>query len=178
MNCDFSNKDNIVGANSIKLYENVGINLTYPDISNLTEISEITNTGFVFEAGLNSNVTWERKTDYSDNYREIFTDIFAFSLFGLEQNTRNNLDKLRAVRTGLIAELHLTDGTILVFPTPIFASKPYEKKEDSKTWLSNLSYRVPTFLNYLIKINLITNCLQFNQSDCILFDNTEPILIH
>jgi len=171
----------IQGVSQIILYENKDIILHRPDISVIDEIDKVTNTGYIIYTELNQESTWKRLVSYSGNYKQVFSDFFSFNLHGINDLVRFELDFLRLNRRGFIVELQMTDGNVYVFPTPVFVSKIYEKKENVRVWSVELNYRVPTFLDYLKKNNkdvVIPNFLLWsdNQNDIILASESKGLI--
>ncbi|RLD69231.1 MAG: hypothetical protein DRI95_00635 [Bacteroidetes bacterium] len=140
----------IIGINKIELYEfDKVVRFNFPDIAKITEIDNIIQTPHAKTTILEKSATWQRKTNYSGNYKQNFTDIFRATL---QNSNKEVLDYLRHSRSGFIVELTKEDGTILVFPSPVFISKIYDKKENSNIIEIELSYRVSTFKDYFTKI--------------------------
>ena len=65
-----------------------------------------------------------------------------------------------------------------VFPTPCFLDSENTKPIDSNSWNISLSYRVPTFIDKLIKLNtiLMTESYILVGDNAILGDGTGAIV--
>jgi len=150
----------ITGIRKIALYinENVRINRPNPSIEN--EVDLIAHaTGSYTITDVNEQPKWERKVGYSGNGKQNFVDTFTFLIHGTENNTPEIIRNLRNNRLGYICEIITTGGKSLVFQSPVFINKNNVKNVNSHSWEVSLSYREPTFLDKLTKLNtvLMTN---------------------
>ena len=166
----------ISGVKRLVFYENKGVVFHYPDISNKNEID-----GLLVATEINERPAWSRGVNYSGNYTQVFKDIFNFYSHGINDNNRRVLDKLRLNRNGFIVEAQMVSGDVYVFRAPVFVSKAYGKEKNLRTWGIELSYRVPAFKDYILKLNnnvILQGALLYSdkQTNFIKYNNTKPIL--
>ncbi len=145
----------ISGLNSIAFYVNDGVELKRPDPNVENEVDLIQHLGGSVVIEYPDKPKWSRKISYSGNYRQVYQDKFSFFLFGIENDTPDILTFLRSQRKGFITEIITQSNQSFVFPSPVFVSEIYEKKEDIRTWEVVLTYRQPTFKNRLKKLNTL-----------------------
>lgn len=146
----------IVGIKTIALYINkdVRINRPNPSIENEVDIIAHAQGSFVINE-VKEQPKWERELGYSGNYKQNYSDTFSFLLHGIENNVPGILKSLRNNRLGYIAEIITTGNKSFVFPAPVFLNENNTKQIDSHSWSVSLTYRVPTFLDRLTKLNTI-----------------------
>lgn len=169
----------IQGLKKIALYVNKDVRFNRPDISKENEIDLIAHSiGSVVIDCQNEYAKWQREINYSGNYKQNYMDTFVFNLHGILNNTPELLKTLRETRTGWICEIITKSNDSFVFPTPIFVSKAYLKDFNSHSWEIEMKYRVPTFDNYLIKLNslLMTQSYILVDDNKILGDGEKPIV--
>ena len=146
----------IIGVKSIGIYINQDVRLRRPDPSIENEIDLIAHaTGSYVINEDKEQPKWERKLNYSGNYKISYQDEFTFLLHGIENNVPTILRELRNNRLGYIIEIITTGNKSFVFPTPVFLNQSNTKQIDSHSWQVSLSYRVPTLEDYLIKLNTV-----------------------
>lgn len=146
----------IIGVKSIGLYINKDVRLRRPDPSIENEIDLIAHaTGSYIINEDKEQPKWERTLNYSGNYKTAYQDEFVFLLHGIENNVPEILRELRNNRNGYIVEVITTGNKSFVFPAPVFLNQSNTKQIDSHSWQVSLSYRVPTFEDYLIKLNTV-----------------------
>lgn len=146
----------IQGVKSLAFYINndVRINRPNPSIENEVDLIAHGTGSFVINAN-NEYPKWERSIEYSENYKEQFIDKFSFTLHGIENDVPEIIEAMRNNRLGYVTEIVTTGNKSFVFPAPVFLDIENTKKVDSHSWNISLSYKVPTHLDRLIKLNTI-----------------------
>lgn len=146
----------IIGIKTIALYINSDVRIRRPNPAIENEVDLIAHATGSFVINETSEYPkWERVLDYSGNYKISYLDTFSFQLNGIENNVPEILRSLRNNRLGYVTEIITTGNNSLVFPTPVFLNEKNTKPINSHSWQVSLSYRVPTFQDYLIKLNTV-----------------------
>ena len=146
----------IIGIKKLALYINDDVRINRPDPSKENEVDLIAHgQGSFVISDMTEQAQWERTIDFSGNYKQNYIDEFSFFLHGIENNVPGILKSLRNNRLGYIAEIVTTGNKAFVFPAPVFLNVKNTKKVNSHSWNVSLSYRVPTFQNYLTKLNTL-----------------------
>lgn len=140
-NCDLKAS----GIYKIKLYENRGVELYYPIISDLDKANIIQNAVLTFEVDSYQKPTWERELNNSANFVNNFSDTLSFLMSDFDNQ---ELLILKNSRFGFWAELYMNNGYIIVLHTPLFFEKSTSQNSNKNSWLVTLNYRVPTFENF------------------------------
>lgn len=130
------------------------INRPNPSVENEVDIIAHGQGSFIIDNTI-EQPKWERKLNYSGNYKLNYIDIFTFNLHGILNNVPGILKSLRNNRLGYVTEIITTGGESFVFPAPVFLSEENIKKVDSHSWEVSLTYRVPTFEDKLTKLNTV-----------------------
>lgn len=153
---DCTNGREIIGLKAMALYINKDVRYNYPDASKENEVDIIAHAiGSFLIDQQNEEPKWERTLDYSGNYNQNYNDEFTFFLHGIQNNVPAILKSLRNNRLGYIVEIITTGNQSYVFPAPVFLNDKNTKKVNSHSWTVSLSYRVPTDLDKLDKLNTI-----------------------
>lgn len=149
-------QNEIIGVKSIGLYINKDVRIRRPNPSVENEVDLIAHAkgSYVINED-KEQPKWERTQDFSGNYKIAYQDEFTFLLHGIENNVPTILRELRNNRLGYIVEIITTGNKSYIFPNPVFLNKENTKPVDSHSWQVSLSYRVPTFDDYLIKLNTV-----------------------
>jgi hypothetical protein len=169
----------IQGVKKIAFYINKDVQFNRPDPSVENEIDIIAHaTGSFVINEVNELPKWERIQDYSGNYRIVYQDQFTFLLHGIENDIPSILRDLRANRLGYITEVVTTGNKSYVFPAPVFLNERNTKQVDSHSWQVSLTYRVPTFEDYLIKLNTVLMIYSYilTGSDSVLGGSSEAVI--
>jgi hypothetical protein len=146
----------IATLKKLALYINDNVRINRPDPSKENEVDLIAHgQGSFVISDVNEVAKWERVIDFSGNYKQNYVDEFSFLLHGIENNVPGILESLRNNRLGYIAEIITTGNKSFVFPAPVFLNEKNTKAVNSHSWNVSLSYRVPTFENYLTKLNTV-----------------------
>ena len=144
----------------LALYINKDVDFKFPNTSIKNEVDLIAHAeGSIVIDDPNELPKWERTIITSDNYTEMYEDVFTFFVHGIENETPQVITDLRTSRVGFVAEVITKGSKSFVFPSPVFVSKKNVKKVNSHSWEVELTYRVPTARNYYKKLNtlLMTN---------------------
>lgn len=150
------NNAEIIGVQSISLYPNSGIQLVRPDPAIENEVNLIADGEDSYT--ISDPVLlpkWERIVGYSDSYKQNYLDEFTFLVSGIENETPSIIQDLRNNRVGYIVEIITTGNQSYVFQSPVFLNKANTKQIDSHSWEVSLSYRIPSFLDKLIKLETV-----------------------
>ena len=162
------------GILTMALYANKGVKFMRSNIAIESEIDLINHAVASIVIENTELPTWKREIDYSDNYLEQYTDTFKFEFHGISSEIKDVLKLLRGRREGWIVEIITVDNQSFVFQSPVFVSKKYEKAENVRGWVVEMTYREPTKLDYLTKLNnlLMTNSYIYLGDNKILGDGT------
>lgn len=169
----------IRGILKLALYVNKGVTFRRPNPSIENEIDIITHqVASVVIDEPKEFPNWERQLNYSGNYKQNYQDIFRFNLHGLKNGTPEILELLRNTRVGFICEIITKGLESFVFPTPVFVNEQFTKPINSRSWQVSMSYRVPTFDNYLIKLNTLLMTQSYIQTgeNSVLGSGVTPIV--
>ena len=146
----------IQGVKTIALYVNADVKFRFPNPVNENEIDLIAHSvGSVVINDQNEMPKWERTVDYSANYKQQYSDTFSFFVHGLRNGVPEIIKAMRNNRKGYVVEIITKDNESLVFPTPVFLDNENTKQDNSHSWTISLSYRVPTFQDYYLKLNTL-----------------------
>lgn len=172
----------IIGVRLFAFYINKDVTFYYPDPNNENQISLITHgVGTIVINDANEYPKWERIIDYSGNYRPNYVDNFSFYIHGIQNETPEILRLLRSRREGFIVEMQTQGGQSYVFKTPVFVNEKYTKQINMHSWEVVMSYRVPTFDNYLTKTNNMVmsgNYIWLDENSVLGQDGAIPIVTH
>lgn len=148
--------DEVQGVKALAFYINDDVRINRPDPSVENEVDIIAHsTGSFIIGDTYEYPKWERSIEYSENYKEQFTDKFTFILNGIENDVPLIIESMRNNRLGYVTEVVTTGNRSYVFPAPVFLDMENTKKINSHSWSVSLGYRVPTFQDRLIKLNTI-----------------------
>lgn len=158
----------IIGLRQITLYNNKGVLFDRPNISVENEVDLIAvNDGNYQISKASAQIKWQRELSYSGNYKQIYKDEFTFFINGIEGETPQIVNELRANRNGYIVDISTINGEKYVFPAPIFVNNENTKEINSHTWRISLGYRVPTFENRLYRLS-VTSTFEPQLIDCVV----------
>jgi len=146
----------IIGILRMALYINKDVRFNFPDPSIENEVDIIAHAqGSYVISDVEEYQKWERSVSYSANYKQNYSDIFSFTLHGIDNNVPGIIQSLRNNRLGYICEIITKENKSFVFPCPVFLDEKNTKPIDSNSWNVSLSYRVPTFQDKYNKLNTL-----------------------
>ena len=147
----------IIGIRELTLFNNKDVRFERPNIGIEDEVNLYsTNNGNYIISEVLSQIRWERTLSNSTNYKINYMDELSFFVHGIENEIPEIIYKLRSNRNGYIADIRTIDNDSYVFQSPFFLFEKNIKRVNSHSWQVTLSYRIPTFEDRLIRLDLFS----------------------
>lgn len=170
-----------IGVYKAVLYNNQNMRFRRPDITKENEVDLVSYSGGAIIVEYEDLPKWTRERTTGANYKEMFTDSIEFYMKGFNENNNTILKALRENKNGWILELQLINKQNIMFQSPVFLSEAVTFDFNNGVHKVNLSYRVPTFKDYLTKLNDLIfaySFLFFGTNAVAAYDNSNPIIIN